>query len=174
MSLARAAWLLLPLLVITVALGCSRPDNSPEPTSDTLGDTGARDALVALYDAYRAAWLRNDTSTESAVLSLFEDDATIVPAGGRTVHQGHDELRRFWFPPGPGGVVDRFDIEVLLVDTDSAGGSLLGRFTMQFTDETGRYATAGFHQLTAAKNGDHWKIATLMWTHPPWEMIESE
>jgi len=134
-----------------------------------------RNPIVSLYRDYSASWLRNDASTESLVLGLFDTNAVIVPSGGQMIFQGQQALRNFWFPPdAPPSTVDLFDQEILSVSMDESSGFLLGSFKMSFTDPSGSYYTEGFHTVYAAKVSSDWKITTMMWSHPPWELMDRE
>jgi uncharacterized protein (TIGR02246 family) len=51
-------------------------------------------AIRALDSAFVSAWLRDDTT---AVLSLFVDDAVLMPPGARPV-SGRQAIRAWWWP----------------------------------------------------------------------------
>lgn len=156
-------------LVLSLALflsGCSQEN----PTEVKLENT---EAIKALYESYRTAWLRNDDQTEPLVLAIFLDDATIVPSGGNMIFTGAEEMKGFWFPvDAPPSTVDLFEQEVLKVTVNGDQGTLLGHFKLKFSYETGSYYTEGFNILTVVQEGDQWKISTMMWNHPPWKLVE--
>lgn len=129
--------------------------------------------IESLYRNYASHWLRNDLQTESLVLGLFDDKATIVPSGGSMIITGRDQMKDFWFPPdAPPSTVDLFDQEVLKLSVEANSGFLLGKFSMRFSDPTGSYHTEGFHTLLAENLNGEWKVTTMMWSHPPWELVK--
>lgn len=160
----RSAVLCMALFLV----GCSQ-ENPPEVNLENTG------AIKGLYENYRTAWLRNDDQTESLVLEIFLDDATIIPSGGNMIFTGEKEMKGFWFPPdSPPFTVDLFEQEVLKVTVNGDYGTLLGRFKLKFSYETESYYTEGFNILTAIHDDKEWKISTMMWNHPPWELVKKE
>lgn len=129
------------------------------------------EALAALYESYRQAWLLNDERTEEAVLSLFAEGASIIPSGGANVFSGHDAMRGFWFPPdSPPGTVDLFEQEPLKISVGHDHGFVLGRFKLRFSYPGESYYTEGYNLFSAVKEEGVWKISTMMWTHPAWQV----
>lgn len=64
-------------------------------------------AVRALSDRYAAAWIAGDTA---GVLSVFADDAVLVPARGAPQSKGKSAIRAFFWPPsGPPTPVIAFD-----------------------------------------------------------------
>ena len=157
---------MLRSLVLCLAIflsGCSQE----EPAETNPDNT---EAIKVLYESYRTAWLRNDARTEPLVLSLFTEDATIIPSGGEMIFTGQEEMKGFWFPPdAPPSTVDLFEQEVLAVSAGETQGMLLGRFKLKFSYETESYYTEGYNLLTMVRKEGQWRISTMMWNHPPWE-----
>ncbi len=143
------------------------------PREAAPGQEGA--LIEALYARYAMAWLKNDDSTADTVLSLFSEKGVIVPSGGKMMFTGHKEMRGFWFPPdAPTSTVDRFDHETIIVTMVGREGTLLSRFSMQFTMDGVSYRTEGFNQMSAIFDLGEWRISTMMWNHPPWEKVAQE
>lgn len=133
------------------------------------------EALAELYEDYRKAWLRNDEGTEAAVLSLFSSDSTIIPSGGRQAYTGIDEMRNFWFPKDtPPGNVDLFEQQPLKISAGDNHGYVLGRFKLRFSYPDERYYTEGYNLFSAVRENGVWKISTMMWTHPAWEVEKNK
>ena len=162
---------MLRSLVLCLAIflyGCGQ-ENPGDPKPENI------EAIKDLYESYRTAWLRNDKQTEPLVLSLFAQDATIIPSGGEMIFTGREELKGFWFPPdAPPSTVDVFEQKVLKVSAGDTQGTLLGRFKLKFSYETESYYTEGYNILTAVRQEEQWRIATMMWNHPPWEIVEKD
>src|SRR5215813_1459517 len=76
----------------------------------------AEDAKVrAVLETYRKAWLANDAD---GVLSVFLDDAVLMPHHGVEPVIGKPAARAFWFPAGPPTTITAFTLTV-----DQVGGN---------------------------------------------------
>ena len=147
----------------------------PLAKSTDPSPTAKHDSQVieALYSAYCAAWLRNDETSEKAVLSLFRQDAVIFPSGGKMMFKGHEEMKGFWFHPDAApSTIDQFEQETIRVTVGTHEGTLLSLFRLQFSSGGKKYVTEGYNTLSAILVQGDWKISSMMWSHPPWEQLD--
>ena len=122
----------------------------------------------AVNDAYVSAWLRNDPA---AVLAVFWNDAVLIPQG-RSPISGLDEVRRFWWPPGPPTTVTGFTHT-----TDEVGGSgsfafARGSFVLDFEWEAEGKRNSQRNRgnyLMVFRRGPtgEWRISHRMWSDLP-------
>ncbi len=145
-------------LFICAAAGCAQ-------RSDQTADA----ALRALDDAYVEAWrIQDPAEQEKAVLSLFDNDAVIMPGGGVQPEAGVDSLQNFWFPEGqPPKQVSHFTHEIDQIEASESLAVVAGRFTLSFTYEGQSYGQAGNYLFVAGKNGDTWRIKRMIWNDQP-------
>ena len=126
-------------------------------------------AIRAVMDTYREAWLANDAE---GVLGLFTKDAVIMPHHGDEPRAGIEALRKFWFPPdSPPTPLIYFRTQV-----DQLGGSgrmafVRGRFQLSWTQKDDKvektYTNAGTSLTLLRKSSDgRWKITHQMWDDP--------
>jgi len=126
-------------------------------------------ALRAVHAAYRRAWLANDAE---GVMRLFAPDAVLMPHHGLSPVVGSEEIRAFWFAPGPATTITRLDLELDEVSVRDDTGLVAGRsqveWTIEKTGTTERWANAGTF-LTVLRRGPDgaWRITHHMWDDPP-------
>jgi len=122
----------------------------------------------AVLEAYRTAWLANDAD---AVLSVFAEDAVLMPHHGVEPVVGKAAARAFWFPAGPPTTITAFTLTVDQVGGSSGIAWARGRSRVEWTTGIGpdakRSGNAGTN-LTVLKrqpDGD-WRIVAMMWDDP--------
>jgi ketosteroid isomerase-like protein len=135
--------------------------------SNALDPTDER-KVRAVNDAYVTAWRKNDPS---AVLATFWPDAVLIPQG-RVAIRGIDEIRRYWWPPGPATTVTGFTHT-----TDEVGGNgsfafTRGSFVLDFQWETdGETKTqrnrGNYLMLLRRGPTGQWRISHRMWSDLP-------
>lgn len=147
------------MATIAVLAGCTPP--GPIFTAEDEA------AIRALEEAYRTAWLANDSA---AVLATLAPDAVLMPAGMEPL-AGHPAIRAYWWPDdGSETTIDSYEIVV-----DEVGGSgdlayLRGRGALAF-----RYREPGGAVDTLTSEAVHlslarrgvggvWKIARRAWS----------
>src|SRR5262245_22443293 len=81
-------------------------------------------ALPAVHDAYRRAWLANDAE---GVMRLFAPEAVLLPHHGLPAVTGSEAIRAFWFAPGPPTTITRLDLELDEVSVRDDTGLVRGR-----------------------------------------------
>ena len=148
--------------VLVLAMACAHGSASQPPESEAR-------ALREVHEAYRRAWLANDTE---GVMRLFAPDAVLMPHHGLAPVVGAEAIRAFWFAPGPPTVITRLDLELDEVSVQGAIGLVRGRSHVEWTVEKGstpeRWANAGTF-LTLLRRGSDgaWRITHHMWDDPP-------
>jgi uncharacterized protein (TIGR02246 family) len=126
-------------------------------------------AIKATIEAYRTAWLANDSK---AVLRTFTDDAVVLPAHGAPAVVGIAAIEKYWFSPGgPSTTITQLDITV-----DQVSGNETLAFARGL-DAVGWTVTDGtthrhFHPGTCLdvmkKMPDgSWRIQVHMWDDGP-------
>ena len=126
-----------------------------------------REAVRALEEAYRTAWLANDSA---AVMATLSPDAVLMPAGVEPL-AGDSEIRAYWWPDdGSQTTIDRYEIEVEEVAGSGDLAYLRGRGLLEFTyvDAQGEASdlTSEAAHLSIARRGDdgRWRIARRAWS----------
>jgi uncharacterized protein (TIGR02246 family) len=133
-----------------------------EPGKLTLDE---EKAIKATIEAYRTAWLANDSK---AVLRTFTDDAVVLPAHGAPAVVGIAAIEKYWFSPG--------GLSITITQLDITVDQVSGNETMAFArglDAVGWTVTDGtthrhFHPGTylnvMKKMPDgSWRIQVHMW-----------
>ena len=125
------------------------------------------EAVRAVEETYRAAWLKND---EKTILSLFADDAMLYPNGGAPV-KGKEEIRKFWFAPsGTVTTVKSFEIKIEDVSGDRNYATVTGANEIGWTSEnknnreTKRFVSKGYFISVYVRRGRDWKFYKQFWT----------
>lgn len=145
-------------VVITLA-GCVSKD------SDFTG--GDEAAVRALEEAYRTAWLANDSA---AVMATLSRDAVLMPAGVEPL-AGKSAIQKYWWPgDGSETTIGSYDIEVEEVDGSGDVAFLRGRGSLEFSyrDTAGavsRLTSEAVH-LSIARRGEdgQWRIVRRAWS----------
>jgi uncharacterized protein (TIGR02246 family) len=131
-------------------------------------DLPAKDieAIKAVQDAYRTAWLKND---EKTILSLFTDDAALYPNGSKPV-KGKDEITKFWFAPSATiTAIKAFEIKIEDLAGNGNFAVLTGSNELQWTSEKKdqselkRFVSKGYFISVYTKRGKEWKILSQFW-----------
>jgi uncharacterized protein (TIGR02246 family) len=130
------------------------------------------EAVRAVQEAYRTAWLRGD---EKGVLATFTDDAVLLPAHGARPITGQDAIKRYWFPAGaPPTTITRLDLTIAGLDGDGCvafthGEDNVGWTTME-KDVARPHGHPGTYLNVLRKGPDgRWRIARHMWDDGPGE-----
>lgn len=116
--------------------------------------------------AYVREWLRG---SEEGVLSLFEQDASIMP-GGSHVYKGIGELRGFWFPKDSSTTrILKFTSDILSVTVDGDMAQSTQKTFLSWTYEKGTVRLARdqwTYELTIYRrqSAGGWKIWQQLWT----------
>lgn len=149
-------WILLAGVALT-ACGSTPDGFSPDDEQ----------AVRALEESYRAAWLANDSA---AVMALLAPDAVLMPAGEEPL-RGATAIRDFWWPAdGSETTIDAYDLTI-----DEVGGSgdiayVRGRGALAFTyrapDGAVSDVTSRAVHLSIARRGadGRWRIARRAWS----------
>lgn len=136
--------------------------------ASSSAESMAEREIVEVFHAYAEAWLANDETVPQRVMSLFSEDAVIMPHHGDPMRRGRDAISEFWFPGGEVvGTVSRFDQDVMGVEADGNFAWIYGRFILEFSYQ-GRTTSNEGNQLAVLRRQDgSWKIAALIWNDPP-------
>lgn len=99
--------------------------------SADAGFTAEDEAAVrALEEAYRTAWLANDSA---AVMATLARGAVMMPAGVQPL-VGESAIRRYWWPSdGSETTIESYEIAVEEVDGIGDLAYLRGRGSLEFT-----------------------------------------
>jgi len=130
-------------------------------------------ALMALDQAYATEWKEGDAD---GVMTLFTDDATLVPHHGDPVIKGHEAIRDFWFNPDyPPTVIAAWKREAHEVFTMGDVGIVRGRATLTWEyDGTRTTIPDGNYVMVAARQPDGWKIRLLTWNDDPRDWVQEK
>ena len=133
-------------------------------------DTDDIAALKALDQAYKREWMEFDPD---GVMSLFTEDATLVPHHGDDPVAGADAIRQFWFDPSNSPTIvtewKRVPHEVFVIGDV---GIVRGRARLTFEYEgTRTKAPESNYVLIAIRQNDGWRIRMLAWNDDPREVI---
>jgi len=149
------------LLAVAVGASCAHGGGRPAE--------GDAQAIRAVHDAYRRAWLANDAE---GVMRLFAPDAVLLPHHGLSPVVGSEAIRAFWFAPGPPTTITRLELQLDDISVRDDTGLVRGRSEVDWTiEKTGtveRWANAGTF-LTVLRRGPDgaWQITHHMWDDPP-------
>src|SRR5215470_10919212 len=131
-------------------------------------------AIKATIEAYRTAWLANDTK---GVLNTFTDDAVLLPAHGAPAIAGIAAIEKYWFTPGgPPTTINELNITVDQLGGNGTVAFARGLDSVAWTvTENGvarRHSHPGTYLNVMKKqtNGT-WRIQVHMWDDGP-ERIE--
>ncbi|MDX1578972.1 MAG: DUF4440 domain-containing protein [Gemmatimonadota bacterium] len=123
-----------------------------------------------LEEAYRAAWLANDSA---AVMATLTADAVLMPAGVRPV-VGDSAIRAFWWPDdGSETLIRSYAIEVDEVEGSGDLAYVRGRGSLTFTyrsveGDTSRVTSEAVHLSLLRRGPDgEWRIARRAWSPVP-------
>lgn len=127
---------------------------------------GDREELLALDQAYATHWKAGDAE---AVMSLFTEDATLVPHHGDPVVKGHDAIRQFWFNPEyPPTVVPAWTREAHEVFVVGDVGVVRGRAVLTWEYDGVRTTIPdNNYVIVALRTEAGWKIRLLTWNDDP-------
>lgn len=132
------------------------------------GFTGDDEAAVrALEEAYRTAWLANDST---AVMATLSPDAVLMPSGVEPL-AGDSAIRAFWWPAdGSETTVTSYEIAIDEVEGSRGLAFLRGRGSLEFTyrspfDEVTTHSSEAVHLSLARRGADgQWRIARRAWS----------
>lgn len=127
-------------------------------------------ALKALDQDYKREWMESDSE---GVMSLFTQDATLVPHHGDDPVVGAEAIRAFWFDPSysPTKVIEwsREPREVFVLgDVGVVRGR--GRLTFEY-DGTRTKQPESNYVLIAVRQDDGWRIRMLTWNDDPRDVV---
>lgn len=147
------------LLVTVVFTACSPP----------AGGFTAEDerAVRALEEAYRTAWLENDSA---AVMAVLSQDAVLMPAGVQPL-SGDSAIRRYWWPAdGSQTTITSYEITIEEVEGGADLAFVRGHGDLEFTyrspeGELSELTSNSVHLSVARRNpGGDWEIARRVWS----------
>jgi uncharacterized protein (TIGR02246 family) len=126
---------------------------------------GDLEAIRALHEAYRAAWLANDSA---AVMKTLTEDAVLMPHHGAPVVEGAAAIREFWWPSEfPPATVTEFTTQVVEITGSGELGYLRGRFTLSFEYDGQTYSNSGnFLEIARKLDDGTWRIFRRIWNDP--------
>jgi ketosteroid isomerase-like protein len=139
----------------------------PSGTGFTAEDEAA---IRALEEAYRTAWLANDSA---AVMATLAASAVLMPAGVEPL-VGDSAIRGYWWPDdGSETIITAYEIDVDEVAGSGRLAFLRGRGTIEFTyrdpDGVASELSSRAAHLSVARKGpdDEWRIARRAWSRIP-------
>jgi uncharacterized protein (TIGR02246 family) len=106
------------------------------------------------------------------VMRLFTPDAVLLPHHGLQPVVGSEQIRAFWFTPGPPTSITRLDLELDDIAVREDIAIVRGRSQVDWTVQKGetleRWTNAGTF-LTVLRRGTDgaWRITHHMWDDPP-------
>lgn len=137
---------------------------APSRTDFTAEDEAA---VRTLEEAYRTAWLANDSA---AVMATLAPGAVLMPAGLEPL-VGDSAIRAYWWPDdGSETTIESYEIAVEEVEGSGELAYLRGRGSLAFThrDSSGtvdRLSSEAVH-LSVARRGEdgRWRISRRAWS----------
>jgi uncharacterized protein (TIGR02246 family) len=145
--------------VVTVLASCA----APARTFSTDDEAAVR----TLEEAYRIAWLANDSA---AVMATLEPDAVLMPAGLEPL-SGETAIRRYWWPEdGSATTITGYDIGIEDVHGSGDVAWLRGSSTLAFTytsatGEVSSLQSRSVHLSVARRGSDGtWRITRRAWS----------
>jgi len=134
----------------------------------TSGFTADDEASVrALEEAYRTAWLANDSA---AVMATLASGAVLMPAGVPPV-AGDSAIRAFWWPDdGSETTIETYEIAVDEIEGSGDLAYLRGRGSLRFTYRSAagtvdRLTSEAAHLSLARRGADgRWRITRRAWS----------
>ena len=128
-------------------------------------------ALRALDQAYAAEWIEGDAD---GVMTLFTEDATLVPHHGDAPIKGHEAIRDFWFNPDYAPtVIPEWQREPAEIFVSGDMGVVRGRARLVWEYESTRTTIPdGNYVMIAVRQGDGWRIRLLTWNDDPRDWLQ--
>jgi uncharacterized protein (TIGR02246 family) len=113
---------------------------------------------------YVEAWLAGDSEK---VLSLYTDDAVLIPHHGETPVEGKENIRLFWFNPTYTPTkVEEMENNIAEVEGSKDLAFLRGRGRLIYVQQGVRYQNAGNFINILKRTPSGWKIYRHMWDDP--------
>ena len=120
--------------------------------------------IAKALEAYRTAWLAND---EAQVMKTLTDDAILMPANSKTMIEGTNAIREYWWPAGSPFSIDEFDQPILEIVSCGDLGYARGTSRVAWTSVTNgvRSKSESTTNFIAILKKDHgsWLISRLTW-----------
>ncbi|HSM35784.1 MAG TPA: SgcJ/EcaC family oxidoreductase [Longimicrobiales bacterium] len=167
---ARRCLVSFALLLVGACEGPAPTPEAAEPAAESAEPAFTPDDEAAVRDleeAYRTAWLANDSA---AVMATLTDDAVLLP-GGMEPLSGETDIRAFWWPDdGSTTTITAYDIVVREVEGSGELAYLRGEGALEFTytgaDGESSDLTSRATHLSVARRGEDgtWRIARRAWS----------
>ena len=147
------------------------------PTSSKVSSTSCnepvssadKESLRKVNQRYVAEWL---AGRPDGVMSVFEQDAVIMPHHGGAPREGEQAIRRFWWPPDS----PPFRLNVFTMTPDEINGTanlafIRGKSSLAYSFENNGawqdFSNQGTYLMILRKNHrGEWHIARFMWDDP--------
>lgn len=132
-----------------------------------------KEKIRALDQAYADAW---KAGNNKKVLSLFNEDATLVPHHGDTPIVGLKAIEEFWFNPSyPPTVVPEWKRIPTEIIVNGDVGIVRGRSKLVWEYDGMRTTIPEQNYvLIAFRNDTEWKIKWLTWNDDPRKWIQEK
>lgn len=166
--LSRARGILKCMLAILAVLSLATASSPAAGKPDLKASD--RDAIHAVHEAYRVAWLSNDAH---GVRQTLSQNAVLLPHHGVEPVVGMEAINRFWWPEeGPPTTVTRFEVTYDEIDGNAEFGYVRGKSRVEWiVEEKGqrrKFSNAGTFLTLLRKQADgSWRITHQMWDDPP-------
>lgn len=126
-------------------------------------------SVRAVMHTYATGW--NAQKPRRTIMSLFTDDAVLLPHHGDPQVEGKEEIERHFWPAGLTGFrVDSYEFEIREIAGHTELAYSRGRYAITFSFEAeGRLRTlsnAGNYMMVFRSVGGDWKIARYIWNDP--------
>jgi len=128
-------------------------------------DSPDQQAIRTVNQNYVRSWL---DGSEAGVLSLFEDEAVIVPSGMAPI-RGKKAITEFWFPKDSSKtIIEKFSNEIISISVDGDVAASIQKDILSWSYEKGSMKMArdqwGFTTTIYRRQADgSWKIWHQMW-----------
>jgi uncharacterized protein (TIGR02246 family) len=156
----------IPILILLLAAAVTAVEGAGAQAAPEPLPKQDADAIRAVIEAYRTAWLRGDAK---GVLDTFTSDAALLPAHGAAPVVGTAAITNYWWPPNsPAATITRLDITVEGLQGEGRFASVYGHDDVEWTQvengATKKYGHPGtyLNVLRKLHNGT-WRISRHMW-----------
>lgn len=136
--------------------------------SESLSESDVA-SIRAVMNTYATGW--NAQNPRQSIMSLFTDDAVLLPHHGDPQVEGKEAIERHFWPEGLTGFrVDSYEFEIREITGHPGLAYSRGRYAITFSfEDAGELRTlsneGNYMMIFRSFRGD-WKIARYIWNDP--------
>lgn len=153
----------LTLLCMILLTGCMSGQNNVSLSEED------KKSIRSVLETYASGW--NAENPQETIMSLFADDAVILPHHGDPQVEGKENIRNHFWPAGLTGFrVNSYDFEIMEITGNRDLAYSRGRYAISFSfEDNGEMRTlnnGGNYIMILTRVEDEWKIARYIWNDP--------